>query len=692
MASALRKGEAARENASFCRLSNTGFRRFWPWPRLLALFFFCYPFSALILSRGDFLLFAQAGEAAAARDSLPAFSVQHEAGAAQAAAPDFSLQTWFWHDIQLYVWQSQLRMQHTLASHWQLQVLGNLNSVLQPLASGDLWKDDHQAGVQLARPLPGSGRVEVLAEARVFRDALTGSGASDFSNNDFSSARLRVNHEWQMASRLLFAPSLGYRWEEILNRREHGPAAGFTLTLRPTVWAQYAHQFDALAHVENLPERRNEDVSVLYGVSRQFQGNATDSLLVRFNHLRRENYFTIEYVDLVQRNRRALENRLHYRLNGAWRFFVYSEIGEAGVEVARRTLATANAPAVEVSRFRHDDLESSHFASLVFEKKQSANEFSFYYRSRRRAYEMPDSLRSSPLIRRYASEGYDSDWWDLAVSHRLQWRLGRSDSLRWYGRVTRYALTTANLEDPNDHDRLQFQFNLLYVRRFNRAFSMGWEGRSYLEHHVYLKKNLSGDNRWMRIWQLLPYVLFEPAANVKFKQTFGVRATYIDYDFPEALARRRSIVFRDFFLADSLTLPLSSRTTATLQYKFAVEERGLLDWERWLQNPQVELQRHWAMVSFGHRWSSRWEFFPGVSFYRETNWKYQLRPDGGWLKIFNGDQTIVRPTLQLSYVRPPAVLLLLHWRQQINFRTLPDKRLRRDPNIDTFNLTIQWAW
>ncbi|MGH7494083.1 MAG: hypothetical protein ACREOO_17035 [bacterium] len=638
-------------------------------------------------------MFAQESStmAAAVTDSLPDISVQSATVTSGGYSPKLLAQTWFGHDLQLYTWQSQIRFHQALPSRWQLQVLGNLNSLLQPQGSGDLWKDDHQAGVQLGRPLPGSGRLEFLSETRIFRDALTGSPASDFGNSDFSSSRVRFDPEWLVASRLRLAPSLGYRWEEILNRREHGPAAGLNVALAPTAWADYTHQFDAAAFVESLPERRNEDASLLYGVSRQFEGNTTDSLFARFNHLRRENYFTTAYVDLVQRNRRALENRLHYRLQRNWHFFIYSEIGEAEVEVARRTLPGTNAPAAEISRFSYDDLESSHVASLFFEKFPTVNEVSWYYRSRRRAYQMPDSLRASPLIRRYASEGYDSDWWDFALLHRLQWRIGKKDSLRWFGRFARYALTTANLEDPNDHDRLHLQANLLYVHRFSDSFSMGWEARSYLEHQIYLKKNLSGDNRWMRIWQLLPYLLFEPFAAVRFKQSFGVRATYIDYDFPETLSQRKSVIFRDFLLADSLSYALSPRTTATLQYRLALEERGLLDWERWRQSPQTEVRRHWAVVSFWHRWLSHWEVSPGVSFYRESHWQYQAQPLQGLQRIFTGTQTIIRPMLQISYVRPPAILLLFNWRRQMSFRTLADNRLLRDRNIDTFNLTVQWG-
>ena len=631
------------------------------------------------------------GSTSSRADSLPPYTAENIPVLPGTSGPKLQLHTGFWHDIQLYVWQSQLRLQQALAEHWQLQAWGILNSTLRPLASGDLWKDDHQAGLQLTRPLPSGGRLELLAETRIFRDALTGDASSDFGNTDFNSSRVWATSEWKLASRLRFAPALGYRWEDILNRREHGPAAGLQLTLAPTPWAEgYWHQLDAAAQLENFPERRNQDLSVVYGVSRQFENYASDSLFASFNHLRRENYFTTEYVDLLLRNRRALENHLHYRLAGAWNLSLYSELGEADVEIARRLFDAPDPGDAEISRFSHHDLETSHLAMLFLAQSRLVNELSLSYRSRRRTYEIPDSLRDSPLIRRYASEGYDSDWWDFALAHRLQWRIGAKDSLRWYGRLARYALTTANLKDPNDHDRIQIQANVLYAHRFNSYFTLGGEARTYLEHQVYLKGNLSGDNRWMRIWHLLPFVVWEPFAGVRLKQIVGVRATYIDYDFPETLSRRRSIVFRDFSFADSLSFPLSARTTAILQYRLVLEERGLLDWERWLQSPQTDLRRQWAELSFWHRWSLNWQVSPGVSWYRESNWRYQQQPRTGLQRTFDGSYTIIRPMLQLSYVRPPAVLLLLHWRRQMSFRKSADNRLRRDRNIDTFNLTLQW--
>ncbi len=610
------------------------------------------------------------------------------------AAPALRNRTVFGHDIEIYNWQTQFEYQKELVHGWQLGAYENFSAVLQQQARGEAWKDDHSGGLSLARQMTRAWRMEALAHSKIFFDEFTGSArntASEFSNNDFSLNRFDLRSTLELAQRLRLSPGVGYRWEDILGRKDYGPHLELGVALAPTRWADYEHQFDLTAQLDALPERRNDDLNVTYGIARQFERNASDSLFVRFSHARRENYFTASFVDELNRNRRGLENRLNYRVGEAWQFQLISELSEAAVEVGRRQYG-AQASNQLVSRFRHEDLESQQRAHIWWRREKLTSDLNFVYRSRQRNYEIPDSLRVSPLIRRYAGEGYDSDDWDLALSHRLQWRINRRDSLRWFGRITRYAHDTANLDNPNDYDRLQMQANLLYEHRFHAHLRVRWEARSYLEHQVYLKSNLSGDNRWTRIWQLLPQVLLGDPAGLALKQSFGVRATFIDYDFPQAVSNRTSIVLRDFFLADSLTVPLSARATLDLHYKLSLEERGLLNWEEWLQSPQADIRRHLFVVQVRQRLSRRWDFTPGVSYYHEKHWSYQTRPLQKALRSFSREQFILSPRFDVSYFRPPHTFLYLTARRQMSFRTLAGNTRLRDRNIDTFSLTLQWAW
>ncbi len=611
------------------------------------------------------------------------------------AAPALRNRTVFGHDIEIYNWQTQFEFQKELARGWQLGVYENFSSVLQQQARGEAWKDDHDGGIRLGRQINRGWRMEALAHSKIFFDEFTGSvrqTASEFSNNDFSLNRFDLRSEINIANRLRLTPGLGYRWEDILQRQDYGPHFELGLTLAPTRWADYEHQFEVNAQLDDLPVRRNDDLTITYGVTRQFEKNASDSLFVRYSHARRDNYFTTSFIDELNRNRRGLENRLQYRVGETWRFQLVSELSEAAVEVGRRLYAAHAEDARLVSRFRHEDLESQQRAQLLWQKERLKSDLNFVYRSRRRTYEIPDSLRVSPLIRRYAGEGYDSDDWDLALSHRLQWRIGRQDSLRWFGRVTRYAHDTVNLDNPNDYDRVQMQANVLYEHRFHPWFRLRWEARSYLEHQVYLKGNLSGDNRWTRIWQLVPQLLFGKSARLALKQSFGVRATYIDYDFPQAISNRTSIVLRDFFVADSLTAALSPRATLDVQYKFTLEERGLLDWEEWLQSPQADIRRHLLVLQVRQQLGRRWDFAPGLSYYHEKQWNFKTRARQKALRVFKYEQFILSPRFDLGYFRPPHALLLLTARRQMSFRALAGNAQTRDRNIDTFSMTVQWAW
>lgn len=655
---------------------------------LLALIFLPIFFHPLLLSAQE-----EPSSVPAPQDSaafLPSTSSSENG-----AGPVLRNRTTFGHDIEIYNWQTQHDFQKRLAHGWELELYEDFKAVLQRQARGDAWKDDHNAGVRLARAMSRHWRFEAAASSKIFFDEFTGSArntASAFSNNDFSLNRFDLRSELTIAQRLRLAPGLGYRWEDILSRKDYGPHAEIKLALAPTRWAEYDHQFDLNAQIDALPARRNDELALTYGVARQFERNAADSLFVRFNHTRRENYFTTKFVDQVDRSRRSLENRLRYRAGAEWLFYLNSELSEAQVQVEWRPYASEGKRGAPVGGFDRADLETQHRVQIFWQNDKLNNDLALIYRSRQRTYEIPDSLRDSSELRRYAGEGYDSDDWDLALLYNLQWQIGRKDSLRWFGRLTRYAHDTANLENPNDYDRLQMQANVLYEHRFHRGLRLRWEARSYLEHHVYLKSNLSGDNRWLRIWQLLPQLLFGNAGGLLLKQSFGVRATYIDYDFPEALSNRRSLVLRDFFLADSLTAPLSRHATLELQYKLSLEERGLLNWEQWLQSPQAEIRRHAFILQVRQNLARRWNFAPGVSYYQETNWNFQTRPAQRALRTFSHEQIILSPMLHLSYIRPPHTVLLFHARRQLSFRKSAGGATRHDEPIDTFNLTVQWAW
>ncbi|MDZ7272834.1 MAG: hypothetical protein ONB51_13365 [candidate division KSB1 bacterium] len=604
----------------------------------------------------------------------------------------FTTLTQFGHDIEIYTWQAQLNFQKTLASRWQLTLFEHFNSTLQQQGRGDIWKDDQFAGVRLSRLLLPVWRLEVETDSRVFRDDFTNRAATS-RNNDFSLHRLTVRHEVTLAQRLRLTPGVGYRWEDLLNRREYGPHVEARISLAPVAWDEYVHQFEAGGQRADTPDRRNEDGHLTYSVSRQFEGQAADSLFVRFSHLRRENYFadTTLQVDGLDRNRRSLENRLQYRFASGL-LQLRTELSETELTGTRRRVTPVTLAGRLSGRFHERNFESSHQGLLLWQGDGFASELTFAYASRNRTFAIPDSLRASPFLRRFPRQGFDAEDWDLALGHRLLWRLSRRDSLRWSGRATRTAHNTANLENPDDYDRVQVQANVLYERRLHAGLRLRWELRSYLEHQVYLKRNLSADNRWIRILQLLPQLVITPGEGMTLHQGFGVRATYIDYDFPETVARRRSLVFRDFVITDSLTARLTRATQLGLQYKFTLEERGMLDWERWLQTPQTSLHRHFALLTFRHELAPGFVFTPSASYYREDAWTFRRRrPGSGYQQQFSHAQVIVTPGVVISYWRPPHTLLLLTARRQISRRLRASQPPAPDQHIDTFNLTLQWA-
>jgi hypothetical protein len=295
-------------------------------------------------------------------------------------------------------------------------------------------------------------------------------------------------------------------------------------------------------------------------------------------------------------------------------------------------------------------------------------------------------VATSPLFRRYAGVGYDSEDWHLRAGHLLRWRLGRNDSLRWFGSATRQAHETGNRTNQDNFDRLTFQLNLLYGHRFAKSFFVSWEANTYLEHHVYLKSSHSAGNHWRRVFKLQPSCIFDFAPGFYLKQSFGVLAQYIAYDFPEPLALGQSNVFRNFFVIDSLSIRLSRRTHWAVQYRLRLEERGHLDWARWQQRPWFDRREHWLAVVLDHRPAPSWQVAPGLTYQRQTDWMYRLSPQRGYARSRHSDQTIWSPTLSISYIRAPQAVLIFSAGRQVVYRYRGPRS-----SINNARLSVQWS-
>jgi hypothetical protein len=269
--------------------------------------------------------------------------------------------------------------------------------------------------------------------------------------------------------------------------------------------------------------------------------------------------------------------------------------------------------------------------------------------------------------------------------------MGRKDSLRWYGSAERRSHEIANPTNPDDFDRLTFQASLLYGHHFSRIFLMLWEANAYLEHHVYLKSSHSAGNNWRRVFKLQPSCIVDFAPRFYLKQSFGVLAQYITYDFAEPLAIGQSNVFRNFLITDSLFLQLSRRTQCVAQYRLRLEERGHLDWANWRQRPWFDRHEHWASLTFKYQPAPSWQVSPGMTYLRQSDWAYraaplETAPATGFVRYRTAVQTIWSPSLAISYVRSRKTVIVFSAQRQIVFY------YRRNSSfIDNVRLTVQCA-
>ncbi len=612
-----------------------------------------------------------------------------------------AVETLFWHDLAIYQWLTRIDLQQALSSRWQLLLTENFSSTLQQPGQSqpDRWKDEHTAQLVLSRAPWGEGhwlagwQWNILLDSKIFRDDFSRQ-AIQSRNNDFALSGFYSRLARQLRPNLWVSGQAGYRLEQLLGRDEHGPSLKLSVAMAPTLWQGYSHRFDAEGELNSLPERRNDDLRVSYSVSRQFENATSDSLFVHFTHLRRDNYFAnVGSLDVyaLNRDRRAVENRLDYRINNEWRFLLHTELGESRVTVQQHVIERAHdsgqqAPGLgrDGVKIQHHDFDTRHQAELFWQKANLNNKFSVQFVSQ--GIDYLENASASNLFLPYAGQGFDSDDWRLRAEHDLRWRVGRRDSLRWYASVGRQAHETGNRNNQDNFDQLTFQASLLYGHRFSPFFSVLWEANAYLEHLVYLKSSHSAGNNWRRVFKLQASCLFDLAPGFYLKQSFGVLAQYIAYDFPEPLALGQSNVFRKFFVTDSLFARFSRRTQAVAQYRLHLEERGQLDWRRWQQRPWFDRREHWAAIVLNHELMPDWQVAPGVTYLRQIDWAYRIAPSG-FTRYRSGGQKIWSPALTISYFRAPGAAIIFSARRQIVFPAKGGK----SSSIDNVRLTVQWS-
>lgn len=606
------------------------------------------------------------------------FGVCHAQQAVGPAAvflqPRFSRLT-FNQDLNIFEWFYSLNYHKRLGGKLRFRVREDYRTTLQRISSKDLWKDDQNLVFNLAYPLGKKLSIESVFESHVLSDPLAG-----FNNNvTFHSGGGRL-HYFPRPNIDLSARASS-QWQTQLEQSDQGFGYGLSANVDPFDFSGYRSDLSLLGERAVFPNRTNEDVKLRYRIRRRFYESTADTLTILFDRLRRDSFDADAagvFVRNLTQSSKGFDNRLSYKISSSAVLFVKNALMSTSFKV--------NNFKGEVSDLLKEDagFESRHALRLRVQKSRWFGSLGWDFRLRTRDDKRQLDRTPDPFGR-FATVGFDSEDKLVGLNALGGFAVNSSDSLGWFASVSKFQYDTSDTTNPNDHDHIRWQATFSHRHRFSTALFLIWRGSAFLNHFVFISRKFSSGNNWERIFQLTPEIVYIPAKNLYFKQSFTVRAKYQTYDFDDPETSNRNIVNRQFVLTHVSRFPLFAELQAEVNANFELAEQGRLFYNRWRQNLALSWRNQEVRLMLKKFFSPGWSVAAGGSFFNQKRWEHRINSEGVFEKKLQTSHTNWGPVAEVLYKPGGSVeILFLGNIQFVNSS-------RRTVNtIKNINLNLNW--
>lgn len=208
-------------------------------------------------------------------------------------------------------------------------------------------------------------------------------------------------------------------------------------------------------------------------------------------------------------------------------------------------------------------------------------------------------------------------------------RRGISDTLRIRTSGEKWRYNSPDSLETSDRDRLIYRVTASASVLIMPGTRVTVDAFVLLDHLVNLHRERSADNRWNRVFRLAPGVVWTPGPGWRNRAQFELLANYTDYDFESAGATVRSNVFRRWSASDTLRLPLPLDAHATVSGRIDLEDRGRLQWSRFVQQVSDEKRAWYWSASLAREFWSHLVLTAGYHVQRREEDRLDPGPAGG---------------------------------------------------------------
>jgi len=569
--------------------------------------------------------------------------------------PDVS--TAFNQDFNVYAWRFGLNYWKAVSNSLEISVREKWNSSMLRLGAGnEKWKDEHKLDLHALYKMNTHWQLFTNAYSNTFTDQQSG-----FRNNIIMHyIGGGITHRPQ--SNVKVQSYIGNKWDRRYWQYDRGLNFGLAMNADRIDLGGYVNELSLDLWRDKFQVRQNRNLQASYAVFRKFSPGTTDSLSVRFERRRRDNYLsTAGDVETYEEELQSLRNMLRYKVADKTRLDIANSLVYKSVDVIHYGEEDDD----EVRRRRDQRFE--HLLRLHSKIMGGDIRVQLHYWTQEQRYDIPAPEIVSPFSPRAAFIAPDNNSSRFTLLNDMYFRLSASDSIASRFSISRFQYDTPDTSNFDDRDELRINATLMGEHVFNAALKLQVIASVNLYHMVYLYAEHSADNNWNRIFRLAAQLYFQPSKRFKMFHSAKVLANYVAYDFENIRVQTRSFSFRKFVAEDSLSWRFSNRSIMKIHVRGLLEENARFYYEEWAERPLLARTNLWAKALLQYRVYSGVYLSSGFMFYQRDGWRYNFTPEGEMSKESYETYISRGPIFRFMY-RPSANVnvAVRATRQQVN--------------------------
>jgi len=269
------------------------------------------------------------------------------------------------------------------------------------------------------------------------------------------------------------------------------------------------------------------------------------------------------------------------------------------------------------------------------------------------------------------------------------WGGTRQDSLRLSATTQKLTFDSPDTLETSDHDRLIHRIVVRSIVPFAEDTRLIVEGLVVLDHLVYLNADRSSENRWNRVFRIMPIVEWLPAPGWRNRASFEILANYTAYDFEDvASGEVRSNVLRRWSAADTLRAPVGSLLSVETTVRYDLEDRGRLRWAQFQQELSDDLHATYLSAAIERSMLNRVLLKLGYRVQRRYEDRYLANQSGGTQTVRSRTYFVYGPFLRIqSGWRSPLRLSV-----DTTLQRVEDSAGSGPARLDRVDLTLVYLW